>query len=422
MFKVNGKLVKVGGKMVRNENGTIINLVVQGTCFPDAYQSGGGGVQVNIMGVSSSNKMYADFNDGTGIHVYTTNWFNLANGNYFFQDLADPSKIGTIDKNYAQQRQVKIWFDYPNQITSITFQNTDIYGTFPKNLSNYNLTLLRMSGVNKLTGFPLDFRGGVYNELAFNSISASRLMQFPSGIGTSRITSLTLQNVFNFSGLPSSTNVGLISGVQGLKVLRLVSAMMGNNSFPDTLKDITTLEDLYIGGNTFTTLPTEITNCAQLKRLYLGNSDGYGYLDNFSSWGNGLGLMTNLNTITSVGTSNSFPLTIPTGLANCVLLKTWTLRISLGNTSAKVDSWVNNFYDFVFANASTTAGNTKFRQMIIDIGTSIGSTNCVRPSGTYQDSTTPSTPMEKIYKLVKVYAHTFTVRNSSNTGVEVLTP
>lgn len=428
MYKVPGnKIVRVGNKVPVAENRSIIEFTVRGTSFPDRDAA----TQFSLVSNVSQN-MYADFNDGTGIHTYALAASTNAWGSYsdvsrkvmwYFQDLADPSKIGTIDSTYPQQRIIRIWFDYPSKIKNISGQNFNLYGDFPKNIKNYNLDTLTLSGMNYINSFPTDFRGGVYGFLNFNNISQMKPSVLPEWLQKSKINTLILNSIFNFSGSYTTTGINNISLIQGLKTLFLPGNQMGNNSFPTTLKDITTLEGLYVGSNLFTTFPSAIGECAQLKTLTLSNSDGYGYNTTMTSWGSGIGLMTSLQILFYANTSNNFPTTVPTGAETAVMLKTVNVKSSFATSQARTDAFVNNWYDFIVANASLISGNTKFRQMVFDIGNSI--TTTLRPSGGATPTVLvdpPTTPIQKIYYMVKKYGHVWTIRNLANTGTELIMP
>lgn len=427
MYKVGNKIVKVGNIIPISEDRTVIELTVRGTCFLDRTSSG-----TNFTLASSVvQKMYIDFADNTGIHTFNlkvgnNSWLNPDVFLWYYQDLADPSKIGTVDPNYPQERKIKMWFDYPSAITRFNLTNANLYGEFPKNIGNYRLSDFRLSGVNYLESFPTKFRGGDFILLTLNNISPNRITSFPTWLSQSRIQTLNLTRVFNFTADYNLTNINLVSNIQNLRSLAISANMMRNNSFPTTLKDIPTLETLYTGGNPFTIFPSAIGDCAQLKTLVLSDSDGYDYNTTMTSWGDGIGKMVSLSTLTyAVSASANFPTTVPTGVGTCILLKNIKVKQSFATSQARTDAFVNNWYDFVVANASLVSGNTKFRQMVFDMGNTIGAGSILRPSGGATPSSIvdpPTTPIEKIYYLCKKYAHTWTIRNLANTAIEIIAP
>jgi Leucine-rich repeat (LRR) protein len=423
MYKTHSKIVKVGSKIPVSENRTVINLTVRGTSFPDRYI---GGTAFTIIS-SGTQVMHIDYMDGTGVH--DTNLINGTNNiqlnTYYYKDLEDPTKIGTIDPTYMQERTIRIWFDYPYRITTFLIQNFGLYGDFPRNIGNYNLNALTFSQVYSLENFPTVFRGGNWTLLVLNNLSSIKPTVLPDWIGLSRISTLRLQNVFNLSGSPASTNVNSLSKVKDLKNLYLLTNSMGNNSFPTTLKDITTLENLYVNGNPFTIFPSAIGDCQQLKALVISDNTGaFGFNTTMTSWGAGIGNMTSLVSLTYATTTSNFPTTVPTGADTAIVLKNIIVKESYRTSQARTDAFVNNWYDFIVANASLVLGNTKFRQMVFDIGNLI-STPTLRPSGGATPTVLvdpPTTPIQKIYYMCKKYGHMWTIRNLANTGIEIVMP
>lgn len=112
---------------------------------------------------------------------------------------------------------------------------------------------------------------------------------------------------------------------------------------------------------------------------------------------------------------------VPAWFSNFTKLKVITAYTSF-NTQSRMDTWVNNLYAFIVANASMSAGLTKFRNMVISIyATSVSNdiSSSVRPSGNYQqpagyvagsNNGAPASPMEKIWVLTNQYSHTWTVK------------
>lgn len=423
MYRVGNKIVKFGNLIPKSENRTVIELTVRGTSFPDLAAA-------NFSITSNAgNKMNIDFNDGTGVHTYLpnsgTNFIYSGSPIHFFQDLIDPSKIGTIETGYPQERMIKIWFDFPSRVSQILWVNVYLYGLFPANIGNYNLTSLRISAPRYFTGFPARFRGGVFNTLNFILFSPNRFTTFPSWVGNSRIKNLTLQNVFDLSAGSTVTGIDSISGCESLELLTISdNVMTTNESFPSTLKDIPTLRTLFIG-NDFVTFPSRVGQCAQVTKLTV--SDGTKYATQMTNWGSGIGLMVSLNELiyTNVNASTSnFTTDLPIGIENCILLKTVNFRASFV-TLVRINTHIDNWYSLILANASTSSGNTKFRNMTIDAGTAVGPFVNPRPSG----GSTPTsvvypatTQIQKIYNMCKTYGHTWIIRNLANTGIETITP
>lgn len=112
---------------------------------------------------------------------------------------------------------------------------------------------------------------------------------------------------------------------------------------------------------------------------------------------------------------NKITTDLPLGMANCVNLKTIQCKASY-TTQIRIDTFINNLYDFIVLNASVSVGNTKFREMTINPGSYAG-TIVPRPTGNYADE---DSPLGKVWRMVNIYKHTWTVRNVANTADEVL--
>lgn len=415
MYRVGNKIVKFGSKIPMSENRTMIEVTVRGTSFPDRA-----GATFSL----TPSPAYIDFDDGTGLHYFAdTSWSAPITNFYYYQDLADQSKIGTVDANYPQQRVVKIYPLFPQKVNTFYVTNQALYGDFPKNIGNYNLTnILWLSTTVGLNNFPERLRGGVFYEVNFNNISPARLTQVPSWIGNSRIKRLSLQNVFNLSAGFSVTNVDVICSAQGLEFLALNNNMMANNnSWPPNLKNIATLKELRTGGDNFVTFPSRIGECSQIETLIVTSTL-------MTNWGDGWGLMTSLKSITFNtvgGSNNTLSPDLPLGLSNCVALQRVEFSITY-KTQSSIDTFVNNIYDFVVANASSISGNTKFRNMNFILSGIIGTTLMTpRPSGGTTPTSVvepPPTALQKVYNLCKKYGHTWSIRNLANNGVEIIAP
>lgn len=425
MYRIGNKILKRGNALYFAENPTVLEFTVRGTSFPD--RQSGVSVQFNS---DTGNVINFDFNDGTGTHRFLPNsagknflWQN-PDIIHYFQDLVDPLKIGTVDNTYPQERKIRIWFDFPSKTKSVLIQNTTLRGDFPGNIGNYNLDEMRFSAVRMFEGFPIRFRGGKFLYVYLNNISAVLPKVFSPWIGSSEINYLTLQRTYDLSDGSIATGVDSISNCKGLVNLYLSILNMNTNlCFPSTLKDIPTLRDLRIGGNKYTVFPKRVGECSQVTKLVISAADGYDYAPEFNSWGYGLGLMTSLETLHSGG-APAMPTTMPIGLANCVNLKEMLFNASF-ITEIRVDAFVFNFYNFITVEASLVSGNTKFRNMNINIGGSVGPFNSARPTGGATPTIVvnpPPTAIQRVYNLCKLYGHTFTVRNLANTGTETITP
>lgn len=421
MYRVGNKIVKFGSKIPISQNTTVIEIECEGTSFPDRIQS----AAVTFGGTTGKRACYIDFADGTGLHLFETVSF-ISTIAWYYQDLNDPEKIGTIDPSYQQRRTVKIFPLYPASITVINFQNHTLYGKFPQNTGNYNLVELRLSGVARIETFPERFRGGSITLLVLSNISQTPLNYVPDWIGNSRIVTLRLSSVLNLNRSSLLTNVDVISRVAALKVLFIDNNGLSQNSFfPETLKNATTLEEVYIANN-FTVFPARIGECGQIKKLVIGEA-GNGYSNSMSSWGAGVGLMISLVSLIydAIGQGSDILETkLPNGIENCLQLKIISFNATF-KSQARMDTHVNNWYDFIVANASLSTGNAKFRNMSFRCNTNVGPYQSFRPSGGTTPTGVvepPATPLQKVYNLCKKYGHTWSIKNLANNGTEIIAP
>ena len=403
LLKYNGKIVLFNGAFTSAQDFTVIELEVNGATF---FNSTTSGRTFEIRSSVPNNTMYIDFQDGTGEKT-----FNPNNGNnHRYTD-----DFYTYQDGNTGRRKIFIRFKDAREITYIAFVNFPMFGNFPKSIANYNLSdslVFANSTSSKLDAFPEDFRSVNSVYVSFKNAFQNKAINLAPWVYSSKIQRLILDGIFNLSALPTINHTDKLINIDGLRELTLSNSDLNSNSLPSNIKDISTLEYLRIGNNTtLTTLPTALVGCANIKTLILGSADGYGY-SRITSWGNGITGMIRLETLTCMG--GVAPTSIPTGLNTCVALKNIDFRGGY-TTQARIDEFVTNFYNYVVANPSLTNIN-------LNIGYSGSTVLNTRPSGVYQTSATPSTPMEMIYKLVNDYRHTITVTNITNNGNEVLTP
>lgn len=430
MVKFYGSLGRHGKFLWRYPDLSTILLEVSGTSFPDKKIQGEGGnnpsdVVIDIT-VGEGNEMYVDFADGTGEHTFLPNSTRgtkilySATALHYFQDVPENIK-NTYNPSYDIKRVIKIRFKDPSKVTYFKMHHIGVHGNFPKALGTYNITQdidISSNNSKKWDSAPTALKGLRVNYLRLSTVFKEQFERIPDWIINSEIKAISLVSSFNArQKLPNETAMDKIHLIKGLYSLNFVSVGLGNNSFADNLKS-TLLYNVFLQYNQFSVVPDAIYNALQIGYLTLGGS-------NLESWGTGFKVGTKLNRMSYWPSSHAnFPTTIPTGLENCVLLKT-VENIGSYRTQSRLDAHINAWYDFIITNASTVSGNTQFRQMSINMGYTANSNATginTRPSGLYQDSVNPSTPMEKIYKLVKVYGHTWTVVNTTQTGNQVLTP
>lgn len=423
MYIINNKALKIGDKLVTASDPTIIELETSGTCFPSRTAS-----QIRFSN-TGLNELYIDWNDGTPIETILMNgqYFNNYQIMHYYQDLLNPAKIGTIDENYVQRRIIKFKFKYPSKISEITIINTNLYGKFPIAIGNYNLSIkFSLSTVSYLEEFPPYFRGLNTADLSFTFITQNTITSIPEWIYNSKIKKLGLINGFLFSQIPSISNTDKLINTVGLEQLRLNG--LSNESIPNNWKDISTLKVLGLGGAAFTILPTNVSLISQLKTLVISDADANGYNTNYTSWGDGIGLMTELTTLIYVGCLNNLLTTdLPTRIINCTKIKTIRCGGSFASV-ARTDAHITNYYNMVITNGDIiTTVNNNFRNITFTIY--FQPSNSARPTGTYQqpagfvlesNNGTPASVMEMVWVLVTQYKWKITVMNSAGTNSEIL--
>ncbi len=428
MYLIENKAIAIDGNLIFVKDPTVIELEVSGTCFPDILRVNNT-FQFKTTGLG--NEMYIDYADGTGVHTYQQTSVILgffAIVEHYYQDLVDTSKIGTIDSNYSQRRKIKVSFKYPSRINEITWRFVTMYGKFPESLGNYNLTGgFRIENTRYIDEFPLTFRGVNTGNLALSNVTTNIVAILPEWIYNSKIAILNLTVSFLFGGSPIETNLDKLINTVGLTSLTVQG--LNNNSVPSNWKDIATLRMLGVGNSYFTTLPSNISLMSQLTSLIVSSSP-QGYNSNYNSWGDGIGLMTNLSLLTYeyINIAN-LTTAIPTGAELCWKLK----NINCGgsyNSVARTDAHLTAWYNCTTAFGDMTATiNNKFRGVAFSIY--FQTANSKRPTGIYQapseyvqgsSNGTPASVMEMIYVLVKQYKWVVTILNSAGTGSEILAP
>lgn len=419
----------MGSSIIRHEDVvfsypdlSVILLDVSGTSFPDRLRVATNSVGIEILCSNVDNVMYIDYDDGTGEHQYIPNSsgfiFFSEQIMHYFQDVP-LNLINTIDTNYAVRRKIKIRFKHPDKVIQIRFNHIGLHGDMPKALGTYNLTsglLVYNLTEKKWSAFPDELRGLRVSSLIFDTAFAQQLTELPDWLLNSGISTLNLVNTFNASGTAAQTKMDKIDRIKTLSTINFVSVQMGNNGLADNLKDLPLLRNIYLQYNRFTEVPIALYNATQLEYFTIGNSM-------LVSWGAvGFKVNNNLNRLSYTGSNaTTFPTSLPTNVINCEKLKTVEF-INTYRTSARLDQQIQAWYNFVIANASTAAGNSKFRNMSFNCGYSSLGTYFIRPSGNYQYSESPSTALEMIYRLVTMYGHTWTVVNTAGTGSQIFTP
>lgn len=430
LIRVNNKISKGYGVLYRYPDLSTLIFEVSGTSFPDLQYTGAGTpVQTNVSfeirahSIGSNNEMYADFADGTGEHTYLPDASGFirfdAQPLHYFQDVPEEIR-NTYNASYSVKRKIKIRFKYPDRVVYVRFTGISFIGDFPKALGSYNisdtLNISCVGATSRWSTYPRALKGLRCRQLYLTSPFTETMSVLPEWLLNSEIEYINMISTF-FAPTPASENgMDKVHNIKNLRTLMLVSSGLIEESFADNIKG-STITGLVVTHNRFKVVPTNIYNARQLINLQVGGSQ-------LESWGTGFQIDSKIETLHySTAHLTLFPTSVPTNVHNCTNLKTVQF-VGTFRTQERLDAHINAWYDFIISNASTVSGNTKFRQIAFSATYTNSSSSGIntRPSGLYQDSANPSTPMEKIYKMVKVYGHTWSVVNTAGTGNQVLTP
>lgn len=412
-------LISDNGKLI--EPYTLPDIIVtnRGSVFPDGYS---GSTSVNIT-TSIANTIFIDFGDGS--EVYEIEFTGLLQIRR-----STPIHTYSVSGDY----QVRIWFKFPSKITSVEFNWVYFYGNFPVALSLYNLNNLRLNNCY-FNDFPVNFGASSIRTLEVENPIAGTITNIPLWITRSRIDRLNYGGSRIDLSNSVTNNVDKLINIQGFTSLNfLIGCRLAD--IPSNIQHIETLRYLHFGGDTpVPSITPNINACKQISHLSFGytSHSNFGSLSTnawvFTSWGLGVSNMPNLQAL-YLGNCISAPTTAIVGLETAPLLKTLYMRSSY-NTVERVDTFITNMFSTVETFASKITGNTLLRQVRFEIAQIASNAPTVRPTGVYQapsgyvqgsSNGTPASPMEMIYVLVKQYRWTVLVNNTSNNGVETLTP
>jgi len=516
------RLLKGNGNFIAviSDNDIILKFTVQGTCFPSKHSQGHGITSFFsfLSANGESNKVFIDFNDGTGEHSYDfhsqgstrrIDFRNMAFGTtpetvqgnqwydadvYFYQDLPEGVK-DTVVEEYPVQREVLVRFEYPQKLLTLAISYVKMFGVLPSELSKLrSLEALSISNTLNITSFAQDFYNSQIKNLQLTSVGSVMNQGFPLWIlNSNKLESLTLNSSIDLSGNPvlkrfneinrlkdsllvlslNSTGINYkipaeLAELENLTVLKLANNSSISMRFPDEITTLTALglldirgtrmpfsevkriieeipnlnnlnisdcnyssdfdideennniKTISIGSNSWNSgaVPSFITKLTALKTLNISYTESTLIYNNLTSYGDFSGC-TNLETL-AIQRLTNFTATIPSWFNSLTKLKAINVYASFQNTGG-INSYVNNFYDFIVLNASMSVGSTPFRNMTINAYGSIvnDQNNSTRPSGTYQEPSgfvlgsnngTPASQMEKIWVMVNQYGHTWTVK------------
>lgn len=393
-----------------------IDLMLQGNQFPptNPYNESGYARFRTI----EDNTIYIDFGDGSPIFSET---FSEVKSYYSNSPIHIYEDTGT--------KIAKIWFEYPQRVTQVNLYYQGYIGPFPLNLGFYNLDVLSIRNT-RFQEFPLNFLGGVFNQLTIRNITTMPITFIPSWILSSRIQDLSLHGGINLEN-DTTNSIENVINIQDLATLSLAGTNL--TDIPTNFKDITTLRRLFLGNNPFTEITTNINDCKQLTELSFGFYGGY-WTDAgsnlFTSWGVGIANMPNLQ-VFRFDWCNNAPDTLPTGIETAPNCKTIWARVN--RTQIRQDTFIENVYNQVIATASMATGQGVLRRTTLRIERSSAGQSALipRPTGTYQapagyvqgsSNGTPANPMEMIYVLVNQYEWTIYVTSEGTTGHDIYAP
>ncbi|MFC4688642.1 hypothetical protein ACFO4P_17000 [Epilithonimonas pallida] len=375
---------------------------------------------------SGNNIIYIDFGDGSSVFTqsFTGNWSWVTSNGPLKTYPNSNSKI------------VKIWFEYPWKITSIVSDYMYFYGDFIGNIGLYKLDTLDLGQMNFAT--LNSFKGGIYTNFKLQA-TGNTITALPDSISRSRINTLLLGgSTFNFSNGTTNKLENLIN-IQGLVSFSINGATKSTTTFPSNLKDCSMLRNLDVTGST--TIPDNIGKCAQITSLSLGKqvalvTGGSNGGCNMTSWGYGIGEMSNLVNLYSEGIigSTTFPTTQVIGLELNAKLKNLYLGSVFGTVS-EVDTFIDNLYNQITTNQTPgTITTVPLRGITLSLRNFGGAYTkyTPRPSGTFQAPTdfvlnsangTPASPLEKLYVIAKNYKWSITITGTAGgTTTQTLIP
>lgn len=404
------RLSDLSGKVFLTPPPPIIELEIYGDKWIPNNHPSIGYVQFYSKG---ANTAYIDYGDGSPVDTVT-----ITSAGWIIWDRLNNVHIYPR-KDYWQ---VKIWFLRPELISQFFARYVELVGKFPSQLALYPIRDIWMIDNIKFDEFPDDIAPGHFDSLEFAGVVKSVQNSIPNWIYLSRIKFLRLDFDFNLSDLSTSNFEKLIYCVD-LTTL-MITCQLNNNSFPDNFKDFPTLTTLHLSYAPVTELPKNVCKSPKLLNLYIGYGNGSPYANNtISSWGDGVGLMTNLTLFSAIACDN-LPTTFLTGAENTRLKKYYTGASYY--TDERVNAAILSAYNRVTSLANKEDGDTALRNVTWINGGTVGVSKNGTVHGIYQapagyiqgiSDGSPNTPMEMVYVLTKQYRWTITVNTSPTTAV-----
>lgn len=416
---IGGRRVLIGGRVATISENQELVFTVLGTHFPYSnYEppssSTGNFNDTRILILSTgSNAVTINYGDG---NIIDYDFYGTGSTTRFEMRPSVPLGNGTNQKpihvytdSNDGERNISMKFKYPERISNFATTYINLYDVFPTAISGLKNIETITINQSELTQIP-DVFSNLDNlrNLTLNSVGTAISERIPQGIlGNTSITNLTLAGSVNMADLVASGLYNLCESMLQLEILHINNNNL--SSLPvnfDNLVNLSELRVSSVGSSGVNIMFPKIKDLTWLKNLqWYADSNTTSWMD-FSA-------LVNLETFQATACPN-IPTTIPPGFENLLLLKEYGLYNSY-RTQIRMDVFVENMYNFIVANASMTAGNTKFRQMAVrcETSASVG----ITPSGIYQEPSgyiqgsnngTPSSPLEMIWVMVNQYEHTWT--------------
>ncbi|WP_159799237.1 hypothetical protein [Flavobacterium sp. MK4S-17] len=226
------------------------------------------------------NKIYIDYQDGTGWHeypfrkpstamrvirfqvnTYTNTPENIASGGnigvmpndgmggeeyglHFYQDLVDTSKINTVDHHYPQERDILIKFENRNFIKTIIISDCTLLGEIPSLAKLRNLKNLQIAYIYNASSFE-NAAVRTLIEIVFLSSLGFSINEIPLWIRNSPIRTLNLSGYILLPTLSDFENgIGIFKKTLEQLVLNRVGM---NYKLPATFSEFTKLQRFEMG-------------------------------------------------------------------------------------------------------------------------------------------------------------------------------
>ena len=290
-----GKVLMIGTQ----DEDIVLKFQVKGTYWPPRLSNTTTfGSNVSFYAFNTENKLFINFNDGTGEHEYDfktdgnlrrvyfrskdeptvnpnelflkTSTFDA--GGYFYQDL--PAEVkGTVDATYEHFREIYIRIQYPQNVTNLYMLYTPAYGTLPSSLGKLRmLDTLSLFSLRYISFFIQDFYRSAIRQLLLSDIGDVMNNGFPKWILNSyNLSNINLQNSINLSGDPITKRLSEIDNIKdSLEILNLNSTMI-NYKLPKSIGNLYKLKALTINDNTspYLRLPDNFDNITESQNLSL---------------------------------------------------------------------------------------------------------------------------------------------------------